>query len=259
MRGPDVKSRALQATALILSLAACGGEQKAQELTTTLAPSTSAASDTASPWDGCPTDEPIPIGAERVGSLDLDGDSSAETVLWVERSGALTNVVAGVSDRVVSSVPVGNDVFSPSLLAVVDLDGDGVREVFLGGVGNTARSAIVLTPDSCVLRPLRSATEDPFLLLVGVGGNSCASTGCAVANRCERTDDGLDLSHVLMQPVGGGPDTTVVDPPVSLTTTTYRMQNGEIVELATTTQEFSSISDLPGDAPSMSAGETVQC
>lgn len=67
--------------------------------------------------------------------------------------------------------------------AAYDLDGDGSLEFFVGGFGNTARSSAIVSLAGCELQRPRADGEagDPLrdgLLLIGVGGNSCAPTGC---------------------------------------------------------------------------------
>lgn len=67
--------------------------------------------------------------------------------------------------------------------AAYDLDGDGGLEFFVDGFGNTARSSAIVSLMGCELRRPRADGEAGDLLrdglvLIGVGGNSCAPTGC---------------------------------------------------------------------------------
>jgi hypothetical protein len=210
-------------------------------------------------WGHCPRSGLVPADAERLSDLDLDDDGAAETTLWLSRITPTHRLLATVSNEVVSDVAAGPLLFAPSVLSTVDLDGDGSKEVFVGGIGNTGRSAMVLTRSDCALQPARSATEDPFLLLIGVGGNSCAPTGCPVGNRCEPTDSGLLLVHVEVEPVGGGAGTTVVDPPVTMRSTNYRLTEGSMTAVVNTVDTFSSMDKLPNHYPSMADSDTIDC
>ncbi len=227
--------------------------------TSSVPTSSSAAPGARSAWEGCSPAGVVPAVAEKVGLLDLDADGNDESTLWVTDPGPDAHVVISTAAGRIANAMVGTDLFSPSVLAVVDLDGDGLAEVVLGGVGNTARGAVVLSPRDCSFGAVPGVAEDPFILLVGVGGNSCAPTGCAVGNRCEQSSSGVILEHTQTAPVADQQAGGTGVPAVALTTETLELRGGKMITLGTETVTFPSMADLPGQYPSMADSDLVRC
>ena len=156
-------------------------------------------------WDEIPPPPPCtgpaaPTDATLLGQADVDGDGVADRLLVWSSAGGI-QITAEIARGTTNPTSLG-DIAFPDLLAVVDLDGGG-DELFVTGPGNTARNALVLTlggSDGCSLEMVNDDSGEPFLALVGIGGNSCAPTGCRPIVACFQGDGPELLTAVL------GPD-----------------------------------------------------
>ena len=176
--------------------------------------------------DPCPAVNP-PADVTRIGAADVDGDGTADPLeAWSDGSGI--QVHARTAGGPTGAAHLGITVI-PDLLAAVDLNGGG-DEVFVTGPGNTARNAVILTFDGCRLDvvPDDSGTGEPFLALIGIGGNSCAPTGCRPIVACYREPGwGPVLLTAVVGPDGAGA--------LSWRAETHRMADGAMQWISQTT------------------------
>ena len=134
---------------------------------------------------------------------------------------------------------------------IADLDGDGVAEVLLDGLGNTADLVIVLRSDGCGLEQVVDEAGDGVRLQIGAVGDSCdAIGGCPVRNRCLTGADGVELESTIVRPQDGQ---------LVMTTTRSRLEGSTLVELDRTEQTYDSIIDLPSDAPTVEDSAIIDC
>lgn len=145
------------------------------------------------------------------------------------------------------------------LFGSFDLNADGVAEILLDGLGNTARIVVILQTDGCDLVPVlgEDTRGDVFRLLIGVGGNSCAPTGCPVRVRCV----GDELETSLLEPDESirGQLVPLSEAPVVVTTVRYRLVPGLLDLLSEETVMYPTLDDAPEDAPSFGEGDVVNC
>ena len=137
--------------------------------------------------------------------------------------------------------------------ASADLDGDGQLEFFVTATGNTARNAAIFSLTGCELvrvayrdNPAEDA-EFEGLLLVGVGGGSCAPTGCWPRVSCPAPGE---LLVEIAEPTTGGE--------VVWTSTSWRLIGDLLVEEATGEERFDA-GAVPVDAPGPESSDLIDC
>lgn len=217
----------------------------------------------------------MPESARELGPVDVDGDGSDDVTLWVSPGSSGSTILTAVEDRIIGGEQI-DGLYGPDWppVAVVDLDRDGNREVMLPGFGNTTRGVVVLSVTGCrfgALRittpraPVSASAADVFSLLVGVGGNSCAPTGCYVRNVCVDDGESIVIEHSVSEPVispESASDPASLDPertPIMVTTSRFRLENGHLVESDRAAITYETASELPAGAPSPSTSDVVDC
>lgn len=204
--------------------------------------------------------------------MDLDADGLDDVTLWVTPSNGRSVFHAALGEFVMSEAVVDDLIFASPVLALVDLDGDGLNEVFLPGPGNTARNAIVLRTDGCMITPVQVSEPGApaagpnaplYNLLIGAGGNICAPTGCNVKNTCIDSEGETRLEHSLSEPViEEGSDRFSMDPeatPIRVTTTILRFGKGQFTVIDHYEQIYTTAAELPTDAPSNDTNDRIDC
>ena len=200
-----------------------------------------------------------PADATLVAELDIDGDDTIDRVIgWEAASGApdgwlLVELGHGVTPP--TAIPY-NWAGGPEFLAAADVDGDAVLEVFFMAPSNTAHNAFAVQVVDCIVRVVDYA-EDPSnepsqrgYLLHGIGGNSCAPTGCAARVTCTAT--GVITEHTGPNDHRNeqfDPD----DPEMLWWRAEYALEDGawQTVEASTTTYR---LADAPADSPLVLGG-----
>ncbi|MDW3219589.1 MAG: VCBS repeat-containing protein [Acidimicrobiales bacterium] len=204
-----------------------------------------------------------PADATLVAEVDLDGDGTLDRIVsWEAGSGAPEGwlhieLAGGATESIAIPYNWGG---GPELMAAADVDGDGVLEVFLTAPSNTARNAFAVQLTGCTVDVIDYADEpasDPWsqgLLLHGIGGGSCAPTGCVARVTCTTTG-------VVVEQTGPNdnrneqfdPD----DPEMYWWRTVYALRDGawHIVDETTTIYRHA---DPPADSPQV-LGEGLHC
>ncbi|MEM7143122.1 MAG: VCBS repeat-containing protein [Actinomycetota bacterium] len=262
--------------ATVIDLPGESAEPTVTSPSTTTTTTTSTSTSTSTTTEPPPTDpvvcpEPpdladaVHIAPDRT-PLDVDQDGAPDEVLWIDVE-PVTLVVRFATGAVVSG-PTGTPF--PSLVsrpeggaAAADLDGDGDLEFFVGGYGNTGRSAALFTVDGCAIERVvydGEPADDPFagLILIGVGGNSCSPSGCWPRVTCR--DDGL-VTEVI------GPTEEwrgVIDADPALVemgweTRTYRLVDGRLTETSATTDTILMSDVGTGGAPATDDSDVIDC
>lgn len=204
------------------------------------------------------------VGAVEIAAVDLDGDGEADDAVYQVAVGEDVAVLASVDAQLTEPQIVSRSAALMHLLAARDLNADGFLELFFGGYGNTARRSVMLSYDGCRVGPVLDDQGDVFMVLTGVGGNSCLPTGCLPRVRCVDTDGVGVLEASLLEP-----DPTLSfderidligadDVPVVLTTKRWRF-DGEHMVLISETVENMATASLPPDAPHPSDSDVVDC
>ncbi len=145
------------------------------------------------------------------------------------------------------------------LFGSFDLNADGVAEILLGGIGNTARAVVILQTNGCDLVPVlgEDTRGDVFRLLIGVGGNSCAPTGCPVRVQC--VGDELETSLLSPDESIRGQIVPPSQAPVVITTIRYRLVPGLLHLLSEKTVMYPTVDDTPEDAPTLEGSDIINC
>lgn len=134
-----------------------------------------------------------PAEAALVAEVDLDADDVPDRIIsWEADSGSPDGslhieLAGGVTEPIAIPFNRGG---GPELMATADVDGDGVLKVFLTAPSNTARNAFAVQLTGCTVAVIDYADEPSSdvssqgLLLHGIGGGSCAPTGCVARVSC---------------------------------------------------------------------------
>lgn len=215
--------------------------------------------------------DPMPMVSADLLGLDVDGDGfDDEPITFVGDDGRVRLVLHLGDDNYTNAVPVWFDGRSqnqrrPGLvatpdgqIAASDLTGNGSTEFFVGGFGNTARSARVLGLEGCVLRVFADERtpehiEEAFGVLIGVGGNSCAPTGCTPRVSCI---DRMLVTENTSPVEAFDPDVPLSEVEVQWTTTVWEYVNETFV-IASETEATFFATERPADAPNIS--DVIDC
>ena len=214
----------------------------------------------------CPALPELPTNAVEIARVELDGNDSAEEILYQVAMANGMGLVGLVGGFVTTPNAVTTERVGMGLHASMDLDADGFAELFLHGFGNTARLSLLVSYDGCTINAVfdSSSPGETFMALTGVGGNSCVPTGCLPRVRCLDTEDGVLLETSLMQPdpvLSFDERIELIEAdavPVAITTTLWRY-NGNAIELISETTVMSTTRSLPPDAPTGSDSDKIDC
>ncbi len=179
------------------------------------------------------------------GELDIDQDGAIDTLFTYADATGNTWLMANLGgDNYTGAVRVNWDGYStppvhrPNLVATTsgelaahDLTDNGSLEFFIDGFGNTGRSAGMVGLEDCRLRTfgphsLDKSVEESFGVLIGVGGNSCAPTGCQPWTTCV---DGQLVTELTTPRDGFDPDRPLSEVAVRWITTIYSYNDGDFV------------------------------
>jgi len=141
---------------------------------------------------------------------DFDGDGVDDEIWTVVDDGeSFMQVVASRSSRV--SEPLEAWIAWPDFdgtLAAMDIDRDGVDEVFYSQGGNTSLTGLIIELSGCELRAITADTEGTELFAYdgGVeyryfaGGNSCAPMGCHFQVSCSQGNVMTEVTFTSVYP-----------------------------------------------------------
>ena len=210
--------------------------------------------------------DPRPVVLPDEANLDVDNDGFADELtsfigddrrVWLVLhlgDGNYTNAIpVWFNDAQLRPGPVATP---DGEIAAADLTGNGSNEIFIGGFGNTARSAGMLGLDGCLLRTFPGtgdSIQDSFGVLIGVGGNSCAPIACVPRVSCV---DGVLITEITGPVDAFDPNVPLSDVEVRWTTTTWDYVDDTFVIAGESETTFLA-SERPDDVPSIS--DVIDC
>lgn len=217
--------------------------------------------------NGPPPDDsdPRPMVPSDVAGLDVDDDGfDDELISFVGDDGGIWFTIHFGDGNYTNAIPFwfsNNDIRYGLLgmpggdIAAADLTGNGNREFFVGTFGNTGRSASPASVDGCVLRWILDEAGENLSIIVGVGGNSCAPTGCRPRVSCA---DGVLVTEITSPVDAFDADRPLSEVEVRWTTTVLGYADDAFV-IVTESESTFFASDPPADAPDSDDGDVIGC